>query len=495
MWGAGRRYREEFEADMSLGLLVLAIDIDAGTELRKALERISAGGYGHFSSDVEKALREAAGGASLPQCLESIGKRTGPNESGLKGDGSNGIGSIYVKRAVIAMKNAYRTGEGRALRMIAEEMLERNENRLREYSSKSGLLSQAATVFTVVLPTLVVCLVMIAAVISAPKIPPPALSLLIGFGFSLFAAALYQYQLRSVPVFIKRLYRAEKIGIGSLKEKVGLLGDEKYFWHVFLASGGLAVLALAMFTLSFGLLIGIVSGIVCGVLCAGIGAAYPFFVFEGARRDMEDELPLVLEQAAQFADLRGEAVLRIMGELEYGILSKKFSSACQEIRAGGTLRPALMKIAEDAQSGLLRQALELIARSYERGVDMREAFRETAMYIQRVKFIFQESRAATFGERATQLFGFLISAFLFGIVVSMGRGLGALLSGGFFDVEAGVMEAVVIGIRINLLVQPFVISLSVANLEGDMKRFFIYLPILLAAGNLLFFLAGRVNLL
>jgi len=154
-----------------------------------------------------------------------------------------------------------------------------------------------------------------------------------------------------------------------------------------------------------------------------------------------------------------------------------------------------MKIAEEVRSEFLKHALELIMRSYEVGIDMKDAFRETARYIQKLKFVFQESRAATFGERVTQLFGFLIAAALFGVVVSMGRGLGTLISGAFFNVNLEVMEAVVIGIRINLLVQPFVISFSVAKLEGDLKRFLIYLPILLVVGNLLFLFTKGLQLL
>lgn len=479
-WLEAKKYQEELEADMSLGLLVLGIDVESGERLRQGLFRISAGGYGHFSKEIGRVLREEAGGASLPESLDGLAGKAG---------------SVYVKRAVMAMKNAYRTGEGKALKMIAEELLVRNENQLREYTSKSGLLSQAATVFTVVLPTMVVCLVMIAAVIKAPAMPPPVLSILIGFGFTFFAVVLYQYQLKSVPVFIKRLYKGEKLGWGSFREKVDALGDVKYGRKVFVLLIVATFFCFALFNFAFGLFQGLLAGLSALLFSAGFGLLYPFLKFEEVRRGIEDELPLMLEQAAQFADRRGEDVLKVMGGMGHGELDRRFSCAAQEIRAGGTLRVSLMKVAEDVKSELLRQALELIVRSYELGVDMRDAFRETARFIQKVKFIFQESRAATFGERATQLFGFLIAAFLFGVVVSMGRGLGELLSGGFFEVDTGVLEAVVTGIRINLLVQPFVISFSVANLEGDMKRFLLYLPALLLVGNLLFLFAGGLNLL
>ena len=413
--GRKNKFAREFEADLSLALLVLSIELGAGSRLREALGRMRKG-YGHFSDAVAEALREEKGGAMLQDSLERV---------------SGSVDSVYVRRAFAAMRGIYSKGGGKILEMLADEMLEGNENRLKEYSAKSGLLSQTSTVLTVVFPTLLVCILMVSAILVKPRIPAPLLTALIGFGFTLFAMLLYQYQLNSVPIFVRRLYGISKVRGGLLRK--------------------------------------------------------------GDVRKIEDDLPIVLEQAAQLSGERGDVVVRTIAELDYGQLSREFEKAHREIVGGSTLQEALEKVYLDTGSYLVKQALDLIRRAYEFGVPMGEALHQTARYIQRIKFVVQESKAATFGERATQIFGFLVSALLFGIVVSMGNGLASLLSGGFMEIDLKTLDAVILGVRINLLVQPFAISFTVANMENKVGKMALYLPLLLLGGNLLFLAASRLS--
>jgi len=208
---------------------------------------------------------------------------------------------------------------------------------------------------------------------------------------------------------------------------------------------------------------------------------------------MEDELPAILEQAAQFADMRTEETLNLLAQLDYGHISTEFSKAYAEIKAGSSVEKAIQKISHDTDSALIKRAMDLLIQAHKTGTSMSGAFSQTADYVRKIKFIMQESKAATFGERATQIFGFFISASLFGVVVSMGHSLGFLLSGGFFDVDLPLISAIEFGIQLNLMILPFVIAYNVSYLENDMKRVLFYLPILLIVGNSLFFLTRQLN--
>ncbi|MFC1454731.1 type II secretion system F family protein [Candidatus Undinarchaeota archaeon] len=471
-----RKYAEEFETDMGLALLVLSIDISSGRRFRQCLERVSTG-YGYFSKEIERALLEERAGNSIIDSLDRI---------------SNSIDSIIVKQGIVALKSAYKFPNGESIRSVAENILKGNENALKEHGSKSGMILQASTVFTVVFPTILICLLMIGMLIYSPKIHPWVLSIGIGFGFTIASMGFYQYQISTVPVFVRRLHSKKREKLKREIEKALFVLGYKMDVQKYITIG----ICLSFLSFAVAFLLGFASGnfgiknFAISVICGGfVGMAfilYPGFQYASVLKDIEDSLPLVLEQAAQFSENRTERIVEMISNLELGRISQEFGKSSKEIRAGGTVEEALAKIYRDTGSDLVRRALNLLVDAHRSGINMQQAFKDTAEYIRNVKYLVQEARSATASERITQLAGFFIAAGLFGVVVSMGGGMIGLLNGTFFNVDVKMISTLILGIQLNLLVQPFAISYSVSKLEGNPKKMLFYLPLLLIGGNLLF---------
>jgi len=474
---AKQRFAGEFEADMALGLQVLAIELDSGTRFREALVQASFG-QDHFSRALRRVVAEERAGTPMGACLERL---------------SASVDSVLVRRACSILKNAYRLSKGKnlggPLLALSEEILRNNENELRVYSAKSGMFSQGATVLTIVAPTMIVSLVIIASIFTKIRFPPALFTALIGFGITLAAAVLYRIQILSLPVFVRRIGSGGFSDFGKRILLLGYASPAEYAWKAFFVALPFtlvfAVLAWGQWLLLFFFVVSL----------ASLALLYPHVQFARVQKELENDLPVALEQAAQFTHgERVDDVMRMIAGLGLGRLSLEFEKADRELRGGARFEEALKKVGRDTGSVLMERAFSFLVRAHKTGVDVSAAMQETARYLRRITFIVQESKAATFGERATQIFGFLMSAALFAVVVSMGKSLGGLLSGTDFSPNVGMLDAVVSGIRINLVLQPFVIAWNLSELENDRKKFFTYLPLLLAGGNAIFLVFAGVQL-
>ncbi len=479
---ARKRFAREFEADMALGIQVLAMELDSGARFREALAQASSGAS-HFSRAIRKVIAEERAGAPMGSCLDRL---------------SSSVDSLFARRACSILKNVYRLSKGKGLGApllaLSEEMLRNNENELRVYSAKSGMFSQGATVLTIVAPTMIVSLVVIASIFASVGFPPALFTLAIGFGITLAAAGLYRLQLMSLPVFVRRMGSG---GFSGFERKLSMLGYRSAGEYAKRAARFAIPVFLAFF--AFAVYLPLVRGFLLLlfflVFFLSLGYMYPHIEAGRVQKEMEGDLPLALEQAAQFTQgERADDVVRMIAGLKLGRLSAEFEKAGREIKGGARFEDALRKMHQDTGSLLLERASSLLVRAHKTGADVSGAMLETAQYLRRITFIVQESKAATFAERVTQIFGFMMSACLFAVVVSMGKSLGGLLSGTEFAPNAAMLGAVVSGIQINLLLQPFVIAWNLSELENDRKKFFVYLPLLLVGGNALFLLLRGVPL-
>ncbi len=470
------RYAREFEADMAIGVQVLAIELNSGKRPLEAMKVIANAEYGHFSHLLSFALKQHKAGDKIQDALDKA---------------AASINSVYARRFAVLMKNAYSISRGKQLGnpllSLSDELVKRNEAELRVYSAKSGLFSQGATVLTIVLPTMMVSLLLVATIFSQIQMDTRMLTLLVGFGISAIAAALYMFQSASLPVFVQHINTSPNIGyIRSTRIKLHQIGYNPrtylaasiaLFFSVFLVSALISLVFSMTMQLPF-----LLAGFTL-LFCL----VYPYVQFSRMQKQLEDELPTALEQAAQFMPhSRSEKVIQTLAELDSGKLSEEFAKAQREIEAGARFDQAMEKIYEDTGSQYLKQGLELIVRSHKTGLDMRKSLLNTAEYMRKIKYIMQESKAATFSERATQAVGYLISAALFAIVLSLGTGLSKTLSGTVFSPSPGALDAIAAGIQINLLIHPIIIAWNISALENDRKRALFYAPTLLILGNLLF---------
>ena len=480
-----RRHAKEFEADMAMGMQALAIELNSGKRATEAIRTISEAEYGHFSSLLGMILKQQAAGEKLPYAID---KATGA------------IDSQYSRRFASLLKNAYSIAKGESLGnpflSLSDELIRNNEAELREYTAKSGLFSQGSTVLTIDLPTMLVSLALMGAIITKAGTNPAALTIAVGFGISMLASALYIIQAQSLPVFVKRLSPPAKQGYFELtRTRLHILGKrpESYLFESSagtLAALGAGAIASAAFSLSPLL------PALTGVLAAIFFSAWPHMQFSRMQKEIEDELPPALEQAAQLMPhTRSERIVHVLAGLGAGRLSEQFARAERELEAGARLEEAVEKIYRDTGSQYLKQALMLFVRAHKTGLDTRKALLNTAEYTRKIKYIMQESKAATFSERATQALGYLISAVIFAMIVSLGTGLSKALSGTMFSVDMGMVDAIATGIQIDLFLHPMVIAWNMSALENDPKRAILYAPILLVLGNLLFLLLKDLPLI
>jgi len=473
---AKREYSREFEADMAIGIQALAIELNSGKRVAEAIRSISEADHAHFSKLLGMILKQQSAGEKMPDAIDKA---------------AASIDSQYARRLAALLKNAYSISKGENLGnpflSLSDELIRNNEAELREYTAKSGLFSQGATVLTIVLPTMLVSLALVGAIFSKAGANPKALTIAVGFGISAMASLLYIIQARSLPVFVRRLGNPSDEGYAELTmSRLHMLGLRPRRYLAEGAAGALLLVSAASIA-SAALSAGHALPIATGFFSMLFLAYWPHLQFSRMQKEIEDELPQALEEAAQLMPhSRSERIVQAIAGLGVGKLSEEFAKAERELKAGARLEEAIEKIYRDTGSQYLRQAMMLFVRSHKTGLDTRKALLNTADYTRKIKYIMQESKAATFSERATQALGYLISAAMFAMVVSLGAGLSKALTGTLFSVDPAMIQAIATGIQIDLLLHPLVIAWNISALENDRKRAMIYAPMLLALGNLLF---------
>lgn len=471
-----RRHAQEFEADMAIGMQALAIELNSGKRATEAIRTIAEAEYGHFSTLLGMILKQQAAGEKMPYAIDKA---------------AGAIDSQYSRRFAALLKNAYSISKGENLGSpflsLSDELIRNNEAELREYTAKSGLFSQGSTVLTIVLPTMLVSLALMGAIITKAGTNPAALTIAVGFGISLLASALYIIQAQTLPVFVKRLSPPAKQGYLELtRTRLHILGQRPGS-YLAESAAGTAIILVAAAIASSALSLNLMLPVIAGLSAALFFSIWPHVQFSRMQKEIEDELPPALEQAAQLMPhTRSERIVHAIAGLGAGRLSEQFARAERELEAGARLEEAVEKIYRDTGSQYLKQAMMLFVRAHKTGLDTRKALLNTAEYTRKIKYIMQESKAATFSERATQALGYLISAVIFAMIVSLGTGLSKALSGTMFSVDMGMVDAIASGIQIDLFLHPMVIAWNMSALENDPKRAIIYAPILLVLGNLLF---------
>lgn len=132
---------KEIDKELPFALRHLATEIRAGVSLHRGFRALAAGGYGTFSEEMSRTIREMDEGLPTEDALENLRLRTK---------------SIALKRSTLHIIRAVRTGGNLSTVIgdIAEEVSQDLRLKMTEFSEKMNFIGVLFIVFGIVLPVL-----------------------------------------------------------------------------------------------------------------------------------------------------------------------------------------------------------------------------------------------------------------------------------------------------------------------------------------------------
>ncbi|MFH0922461.1 MAG: type II secretion system F family protein, partial [Candidatus Micrarchaeota archaeon] len=136
-----RKRAEEIERDLPIALRAMHIDLVLQTPFEKALRNAGESGLGDLSKEFRKINSEIeVGGSSVRDALIACSGR---------------VASIHFKRAVSQLVFAYEHGAaGEGLRKTADELIELQKLRSKEFSAKMSFLGLVFITLSTIVPAL-----------------------------------------------------------------------------------------------------------------------------------------------------------------------------------------------------------------------------------------------------------------------------------------------------------------------------------------------------
>ena len=132
---------KEIDKELPFALRHLATEIRAGVSLHRGFRSLATGGYGTFSEEMSRTIREMDEGLPTEDALENLRLRTK---------------SIALKRSTLHIIRAVRTGGNlsEVIGDIAEEVSSDLRLKMVEFSEKMNFIGVLFIVFGIVLPVL-----------------------------------------------------------------------------------------------------------------------------------------------------------------------------------------------------------------------------------------------------------------------------------------------------------------------------------------------------
>ncbi|MEM2963208.1 MAG: type II secretion system F family protein, partial [Candidatus Anstonellales archaeon] len=182
----------------------------------------------------------------------------------------------------------------------------------------------------------------------------------------------------------------------------------------------------------------------------------------------------------------------------YGELSKEFSAASNQIRAGMSVSSALSDMAERNSSKLLERVNFLMLHGYKSGGEVRRALREGAENVFLFLSLLRERASLLAVQKYTIIIGGgVLVPLILGSVLSMANSLD-IGKTNFLGREsslggAEIKNALPLANRIYLVICCLFSSLMVGHIEGDKSKFFPYFLLMAASSLFLFSFAMDAN--
>ncbi len=236
-------------------------------------------------------------------------------------------------------------------------------------------------------------------------------------------------------------------------------------------------------------------GILAFILPFLVNYIFQDIIFEKRKREKEALLSDLLLEASVFCD--ESSLLNTLDRLakqDFGLLSKDFARALNEIKKGASIDEALSRIKTMNKSRAYERAIDLLLQSYKNGSHVSQALKETAEDILENQAIMKERQAVMIVNKYTLLISSaIIVPAIIGTIISLVSGLNVSgideIGFGLSGEERNALFATAkAGALIYIIEYSFLASYFLALQEGNKKNFFIYAIILLPVALAVFVL-------
>lgn len=134
-----KKRAELIERDLAVALRTISIKLNSGTPFEKALKEVSAG-YGEFSKEIKRVLKNVGQGESVNNALKAFGER---------------VDSLLVKRVCMQLCFVYERGaRGEGLRKLADDLVGVQRMKSREFNAKLVFFSLLFIAVSCIVPAL-----------------------------------------------------------------------------------------------------------------------------------------------------------------------------------------------------------------------------------------------------------------------------------------------------------------------------------------------------
>ncbi|MCC7552652.1 type II secretion system F family protein [Candidatus Micrarchaeota archaeon] len=477
---------EEFERDLPLILRSIAIQLEINMAFEKTIEYVASAGY-PMSYEFDRVLKEIKAGTSVPKAFTNMAER---------------IDSLVVKRTVNQLIITYeRGGKGETLKQIANELVDIQFSKLKEFESKMSFISLIFIAVACLIPAFFEIFVIVGGMMLPVSIEPMHLWIMFLFVFPFFDILI---------IGIIKLKTPSATDIRKLTLKKEIYQIEKYlneikfqfkFKKLLIISSimgfilGITFIFLAI-TFSKLLLIFALISLLLPILIF----LYLSYIIEQRILKMEHALPDLLFQAASFQKGAGtEEPIKQMAKYDYGPLSNEYAIAYRQIKAGLSIETALTNMYERNSSPLIERANKMLIYGFQTGADMYQALRETAEDMFSLFSLIRERRAVLSLQKYTILIGgTMLVPLILGIVLQVMSSLDLSVIMNYLGQKIdtkSILETSSIVIPIYLVIYSFLSSYMIADQEGEPKKAVIYFIFMACLSYLIFNLAASTQLI
>jgi len=275
-----------------------------------------------------------------------------------------------------------------------------------------------------------------------------------------------------------------------LKENSSGKKAEELIKLYFTAGISIAILSVGFsFTAKLDSVFSLLLFLFCFFFPGGIHYFFHLFLFEKNKREKEKVVPDILLQASIFP--KGTPIIKIIeyiSEAEYGLMSKEFRKAFNEIEKGKTVEESLGEISFRCRSEIISRAMNLLIQGNKSGAEMNKVFKETAEDILETQSIIKERIASTFIQKYTLILaGGIIVPLLLGLITGFITemnfiGINELGLGMPSEERKKIIEAALTANQIYIIEYALIASFFIAQQEGNTKKALVYSLVLIPLG-------------
>lgn len=428
-----KRFRK-LESEIPFGLRRIGILLDSGVDFYKTL-RIISKEDGEFPKFIKKIIDKIDDGLTVEESLRSTNDEYQSEE---------------ITRVISQVIVAYKSGEkGERIRRIGNELLSKQEYKIREYSSKSSVYGLIFLVLSVIVPTLLTVIYNVgefALGIGLTKLEFQIILLIVLPAINLLL------------LFISRIQKPESVY--ERKEQEDLI----YF----------AILIIASI---FPIFLGFIGLVFLSLIGAVI--IYKKYKKERIIEEVEEKLPDMLLHLSGMEGLSFERMLREISKSGYGELSKEFKKSYNQFRSNIELEKVIKDLKGRTNSILFSKTTLLMKYVVESGNF--EIFAEIAEDILRYFEIKRNKANLMSMQKYTLLLGAVIIPIILHITMDMTETLGKMLSNGSSN---GLQDT----IPTYLVLYSLLSGHHILEIESRKSKAMLYSLIMLVSGLGLYFI-------